>query len=298
VGDAQFKSQMNSEKSNLNLTGNLEYDLIQLAGFSSSMSDSLNKGTNIGTYKSPIRAALFSMAVPGAGEFYSKQYVKGALFLATEIGLWIAYAAYTNLGDNKNDEFQQYADKYFSVVRYVNWIAKRAGDLNINVADTTGVIIGGSIGNLLYVSNPWDYVDWNKLNKLEDKVAKAGYNGFTHHLPKRPEQQYYELIGKYCQYIGGWADNENAVASDVVQQKVSKMFNDYSIMRGKANDYYYIASTAASILVANHILSALDAAWSAARHNWKLKLSAHLKPTERTFGFVEFVPTASVKLEF
>jgi hypothetical protein len=69
-------------------------------------------------------------------------------------------------------------------------------------------------------------------------------------------------------------------------------------MRGKANDFYNIASTTASLLVVNHILSALDAAWSASQFNNRLKLEAHLIPTPRAYGFVEFVPTARLQIRF
>ena len=69
-------------------------------------------------------------------------------------------------------------------------------------------------------------------------------------------------------------------------------------MRGKANDYYNIATTGSVLLVVNHFLSALDAAWSAAQFNNQVKLEAHLQPVVRSVDFVEFVPTARLTIRF
>ena len=60
----------------------------------------------------------------------------------------------------------------------------------------------------------------------------------------------------------------------------------YSKERGKANDFYNVASTAVIVIVSNHILSALDAAWSAASFNKDLNISSEIKKVD--FGFRTF----------
>ena len=42
--------------------------------------------------KSPFIGAGLSAIIPGAGQFYAKNYLKTAIFLAVEAGLWINYA--------------------------------------------------------------------------------------------------------------------------------------------------------------------------------------------------------------
>ncbi|MBI3585746.1 MAG: hypothetical protein HY088_01290 [Ignavibacteriales bacterium] len=273
------------------LTGNLRADL--MAGFEWGSLDSL-KGT-LSQYdeqkKSPLLAGLFSAAIPGTGELYTQNYWRAGGFLAAEVALWIVYAAYTSKGNNQTDFFQNYADEHWSVVLYAQWIEKYGGQLNPDAGGFSGLVTGSGS------QPPWERVDWAKLNAAEDQIAKKSGNGFTHRLPRRPEQQYYELIGKYPQFAGGW-DDGNITPSDIITSNVSPRFLEYSAMRGKANDFFNIASTSASVLVANHILSALDAAWSATQFNQQLKLEAHLKPTLRPYGFVEFVPTATATLTF
>ena len=44
--------------------------------------------------RSPILAGAFSLVLPGAGQIYNEQYVVGSLWLAGEIGLYLAAFAY------------------------------------------------------------------------------------------------------------------------------------------------------------------------------------------------------------
>jgi hypothetical protein len=242
--------------------------------------------------KSPLLAGLFSVVLPGAGEFYTENYWRAGGFLVAEASLWVVYAVYSKKGDNQTALFQNYADVRWSVVRYAEWIEENATKLNPDATSITGLVIGPPD------LPPWQRVDWDKLNASEDLIAQMVGNGFTHRLPHRPEQQYYELIGKYPQFASGWDDAGSITPEDIVASNVSQRFLDYSKMRGKANDFFNVASTMASLVVANHVLSALDAAWAAWQHNNNLKLEAHVVPTNRGAGFVEFVPTGTLTLNF
>jgi len=65
-------------------------------------------------------------------------------------------------------------------------------------------------------------------------------------------------------------------------------FKYYSVERGKANDYYSTAKTFVTIAVVNHIVSAIDAAWSAASYNKKIHLqgSVHSYPVGGSMAVV------------
>ena len=294
VAFAQWKEvRVSKVTERIQLSGNARLDLLASMQASASV-DSLRQGTSDleAQKKSPVLAGLFSAAVPGAGEIYTKSYWRAAGFLAAEAGMWVVYAAYTKKGNNQTGLFQNYADDHWSVVRYAEWMEQNATRLNPDASGVTGLVVGPP------GLPPWDRVDWPKLNESEDVIARKSGNGFTHRLPRRPEQQYYELIGKYPQFAAGWDDAGYVTPDDIVKSNVSPRFLDYSAMRGKANDFYNIASTTASLLVVNHILSALDAAWSASQFNNRVKLEAHLTPTPRAYGFVEFVPTARLQIRF
>jgi hypothetical protein len=264
--------------------------------------------------ESPLLAGALSMAIPGAGQYYTKSNWSAGGFILAEAGLWVFYAAYYSKGNKQTDFFQNFADDHWSVVRYAEWIQGNATKLNPNpdVARFADFLIPGTENrppwervdwskiNIPGTENrpPWERVDWGKINAVENAIAQISGNGFTHQLPHRPEQQYFELIGKYPQFAAGWDDAGVMTKERILNSDVSARFLEYSKMRGKANDFYNIATTGSVLIVLNHLLSALEAAWSAAQFNNQLKLEAHLQPTVRSIDFVEFVPTARVTITF
>ncbi|HXG37840.1 MAG TPA: hypothetical protein VNL36_03615 [Bacteroidota bacterium] len=275
-------------RSEIVLSGNLTIDLSEQAKQSLLAGDTVVVALE---RKSGLQAAAFSILLPGAGEYYVGDYWKAGGFLAAEVGLWLVYTVYTSKGNDQTSLFEEYADKNWSVVKYAQWIEQYGPQLNPEAQGLSGLVTSND-PNL----PPWDRVDWVRLNRAEMEIGKKTGTFFSHQLPRRPEQQYYELIGKYGQYNPGWAD-ANVDASNF-HSALTKMFLDYSQMRGEANNFYNIAGTAAKLVVLNHVLSALDAAWSAAMHNRSLTVKAHVQPVQRPFGIVEFVPTARVSLEF
>jgi len=289
-GQERVAARANSSHEIL-LTGNARLDL--LAGIGGMGIKDTVPVNDVGGKKSALLAGVMSLAVPGTGEFYTKSYWRAGGFVLAEAGLWVFYAVYSSKGDQQTTLFQNFADDHWSVVRYAQWIQDNAPKLNPDVTSFTGYMIPGT-ENL----RPWERVYWNKLNDVESWIAQMSGNGFTHLLPHRPEQQYYELIGKYPQFAAGWDDAGAMTPERILKSEVSQQFLDYAAMRGKANDYYNIATTGSVLLVVNHLLSAIDAAWSAAQFNNQVKLEAHLQPVVRSADFVEFVPTARLTIHF
>jgi hypothetical protein len=272
------------------LSGNLHIDLQSIVN----NTGSADTVTEASPKKSGLRAAAMSFVLPGAGEYYVGDIWKAGSFFTAEVGLWVVYAVYTAKGNDRTVFFEEYADKFWSVVQYADWIERNGSTLN---PDADQQKLRGLYDRSKINVPPWERVYWDRLNAAEAEIGKRTGTYFSHQLPRRPEQQYYELIGKYGQYNPGWEDGQNLDVSNF-HSALTKMFLDYSRMRGEANDFYNIAGTAAKLLVLNHVLSALDAAWSAAMHNKSLKVEAHVLPVQRLFGIVEFVPTAQVSLRF
>lgn len=275
-------------------TGNARADLISnLESLAVMDSSVLRVSENHAGRKSSVLAGGMSLLIPGAGEFYTKSYWRAGGFLLAEAGLWVFYASYYSKGNTQTDLFQNFADDHWSVVRYAQWIQDNVTKLNPDVSAFAGYLIPGTENR-----PPWERVDWAKINAVENAIAQRPGNGFTHQLPHRPEQQYFELIGKYPQFAAGWDDAGVMTPERILSSDVSARFLDYSKMRGKANDFYNIATTGSVLLVINHLLSAIDAAWSASQFNHRLTVEAHLQPTVRSYDFVEFVPTARVTIAF
>ena len=134
---------------------------------------------------------------------------------------------------------------------------------------------------------PWEQVNWNDLNNCEELISI-----FSHRLPPYGEQQYYELIGKYKQFSSGW-DEFTGDVYDAVPQ----IMQDYSIMRGKANDAYNVAAKAVVGIYINHLLSAIDAVWSAVSYNKDITMNVRVQNLQLT-DRIELVPTLNFQYSF
>ncbi|MBU1318586.1 MAG: hypothetical protein KKH67_05240 [candidate division Zixibacteria bacterium] len=172
-------------------------------------------------HRSVGKAFLYSIAVPGLGEYYSGSKLKAGIFFAFDMLSWTQYLTKHSSGTKKEDEFEDYADNHWSPTEYTIWLI-----------DTLG------------------------------KESDADVAGFTHHLPDQKTQQYYEMIGKWEQFKHGWDDYDPV--RDTSFNRVS-----YLSMREDANSKLESARTWAMVSLANHVLSAFDAALSAKRFNKK-----------------------------
>lgn len=273
------------------LTGNPYVDLLGLERMRvTPMQDSLEKNLGEPARKSVWLASGLSIVLPGAGQFYAKSYWKSALFLAIEATAWTLAAVYDGKGDEKTDFFEGLADQNWSVVRYGQYTEQH--------------LTGGRTFNWL-VSNdaalpPWDRVDWGELNNMERAFsAQPGGGFYSHTLPRRPEQQYYELIGKYTQYNQGWNDADPTLPPDysVLNANLTPTFLHYSQLRGEANDYYSVAKTFVTVAIVNHVISAIDAALTASSYNRNLHAEALIRTFPAPGGFTQ-VPALKLHYNF
>ncbi len=186
-------------------------------------------------YKSPKKAFLYSLLIPGWGQKYAgSSFWKPLLFFGAEVGSWVGYFSYHNDGEKLTDEYEGFADEH--------WIE---GDRNATSDDG---------------ENYWDWVRHPDYNVTPRE-----------HLPETRNQQYYEMIGKYDEFAGGWDDFwEINPGYDYENELVIKMTPNriyYNDLRGKANDKLDIANKFIIVSMANHLIAAFDAALAANRFN-------------------------------
>lgn len=262
---------------NVILTGNLYSDSkIAMTKYAQDMvilkSETVEK-------KSPIKAGLFSLAVPGAGQFYNGNIWLSAVFIVAEAALITTAVIYNNKGNNQTDYFQNYADQHWSVKVYAQWTLNNLPNLNPSLKSSDYHVFDNN-GNLV----------WSELNRMEMDIG----DGYSHILPPHGEQQYYEEIGKYSQFSHGWDD---ANQGDTDFHILSSRYLYYSDQRGEANDLYRVSTRAVSLLYINHIISALEAAWGAARFNNNLSVNMRLRALNLA-NRTEYVPTMNVSYSF
>ncbi|MDI6766531.1 MAG: hypothetical protein QME52_06885 [Bacteroidota bacterium] len=267
------------ERASLHLTGITSVDFLGSPKFSSSIINNMTVDFNESkkNKKSPWIACLLSTAVPGAGEFYSESYVKAGIFFGIDVGSLITAIIYNKKGNRQTDIFENYAHEHYSPIRYAQWVL--ANFPNPNNYDIWNGIPDPNAGP------PYSSLNWDKLNRLEEEIGRST-EGFTHRLPYFPEQQYYELIGKYKQFSKGW---DSQIGDDSDYRLGNKQFYEYGEMFNEADKYYTIAGAFVSVMIANHIISALDAAWSAARYNKALHAEVSLKAQATPGGYTPLV---------
>ncbi len=121
---------------------------------------------------------------------------------------------------------------------------------------------------------------------------------YSHTLPPYGEQQYFELIGKYPQFNQGWDDANLSLPADyfVIKANLTPRYLYYSEERGLANDYYRSATTFVTVAIVNHVVSAIDAAWSTSSYNRAVaEGTVHAVPGPEG---ITYVPAIGVRWEF
>jgi hypothetical protein len=216
-------------------------------------------GTVSSKAKNPKLAFIMSAAVPGGGQVYAKSYVKAAAFVGIEVAAWAMYLNFNKEGQRIEDRYHAYAAEHWSEDEYWKWIAHHAG-------------------------LPYDGTD-NTREALRDWESSQ----FSHGLHRDQDQQYYEMIGKYHQFSWGWDDfrenNDISMSDYEITQRYNEdksTINDnrlkYETKRNDMNAAYKKATTATTLVFLNHILSAVDAAWTTAKYNKRVEVGLRVEP--------------------
>jgi hypothetical protein len=187
--------------------------------------------------KSAAKAFAASLILPGLGQLYTGSKLKAAVFFGIEVLGWAGYINYRNQGSDKTGTYEAYADQH--------WIEQSY---------------------------------WDSLQSVRGIDKWQDGDEFPHHLPYKvvgtdtvadKNHEYYENIGKYDQFIWGWDDltQVGTGASQPEGNYTSSNRQTYVLMREDANKQYDRAKTVGIILIANHLVAAFDAAFSAKRYN-------------------------------
>jgi len=204
--------------------------------------------------KSPTRAMLLSLAVPGAGQFYYGSRIKPFVFLGAEIAAWALHIKWHSDGVDIQDQFEAYNREHWSRSAYEDQYLMYAYGVN------------------------------------DDDLASA--TEVSHHLPDVRTQQYYEMTGKYDQFSWGWDDAElNGLTLDdfgpdspelAVTGPSTTPYSErrelYEEMRDDSNTKYDHARKMIVVSIVNRLISGVEAYISTRKHN------EALGPSDDAFG--------------
>jgi len=252
---------------------------------------SVNFAKNLENYRSPRRAMIMSLLVPGLGQAYVKKYVKTAIFGLAEaaiIGVGINYGL---KGRDAKEKAHAFADQHYSVNRFWSYynhldefLRAEARD-SATIADIKQSIIWDSTefadnanekNNSFYEgleSNP--YVQgWTDCEPVLDTTLNT--NKFTlDSVGYRYQYVAYKELGQGDSTWLFYQIRKNGSVIDTLNDKLytygfSEYQKQYIDKMRVSNNYYRISSGVLFLLIANHVISAVDAMISARAHNDRL----------------------------
>lgn len=248
-----------------------------------------------GQYKSPRKALFLSLVIPGSGQLYvggSKfTYARGVIYLALEAGLWAGwYYNSVYKYDKQVDKYKKFADKHYSIGRYENAMYDLYNSLNDASEESRFVE--------RYMSSRESFCEalygnagvrgcytGKQLPYAEESAHKRFFGDKPQSLEKEREDGFYESSEVYqiisgSTYVLGWDDVDSVALvgsldledpnSATVSLGKSDNRSKYRDMRSRANELADMQAWFIGGLILNHLVSAIDAAFTANSHNKSL----------------------------
>lgn len=176
-------------------------------------------------YKSRTRAALYSLVLPGAGQYYIGDGSRARLFFGIETGMWLSYYGFRKYGAFKNEAAR-------------GWAVLKAGAYPTNKDDRY----------------------WIKMTYYDNRDRNEGYEELGYNqMAAVVEGDDALLFPETPEYYWNWENKAD-------RQK-------YRNLRNQSKTAYSRADLAIGILIANHVISAVEAFWAASKYNRRLEFS-------------------------
>jgi hypothetical protein len=231
--------------------------------------NSINFARNLKEYRSPKIAMLLSFLLPGAGEIYAKNGVRATAFGIVEAGIIAAGAAYSVKGKNQIDEAHGFADQHYSADRFKTYYQNLAK----NFPDIVDTIFKSYYYDVEPTSFSKKTKDYNDLigdqvgpfvQGWDDVTPKFGTNfelsDTTYHRLSNDTSSTYD--SSYLVFEGN--------DSSKIAYGFSKNQDIYNSKISKGNKSYKISKSIFTLLLINHVVSAIDAGICAKAYNDKL----------------------------
>ena len=250
----------------------------------------LKKSDSIAT-DYPGKPLLMSLLVPGLGQLSNKEPLwKPSLFFGTEV-LSVAGFIYANKkAEDIRVDYQNFANQNWSLQNWYNFTQligveklSHNGKAITNsmfdaMKDYTGthhitIHLKGAVKNALNT----EFLSSDSLGLL---AVYLGVSEYSDLIGTVNDRHFYENIGKYDQFVGGWSDartdwyyEEKDVGDsiEIIIKTPKKQL--YLEQRYDSNQWLSIAKFSVSAMMLNHVFSGLEAVWSKRKKSNKIKKS-------------------------
>ena len=224
---------------------------------------------NSPNFKYPGKAMLYSLIVPGGGQLYVHQPIKTVVFLGLEVIAILALRNYNQQGLDQDQAFKDSADVHWDFRRWIDRSSLFAGP-GWEQLPTVGTQGTHSLDYFVVMSEGGRPELFGKTS--DERFLQLYFDpDTTGRVFVKMNDEYYENIGKYNQFLSGWDDADPALPnidetpSGPVARTVQR--DAHLSLRAEANRLKSTAGYLASAIMFNHVLSAVDAIFATAKWN-------------------------------
>lgn len=252
-----------------------------------------------GRYKSPRKAMFMSMVIPGSGQLYvggsTFTNVRGVAYLALEAALWGGWYYYSVYKyDKQVNKYKKFAKNHFSIGRfesqmrdiYLNQLSDETEESRFETRymssreDFCKAIYGDAKASGCYTKGKLFTNDKAHTDRFSVTNPTSLGKEISSQKNFYDMSQVYQLISEKT-YVLGWDDVDSVALGQnllleednpesIVPLGTSKNLSKYRSMRNKANDYADLQIWFFGGIILNHLVSAVDAAFTANAHNKEL----------------------------
>lgn len=218
-------------------------------------------------YRSPRRAMLYSLAVPGWGQAYTKKTWKSVLFGALEVGFIVGAIKFKKDGEDKVEDAHRLADNYFEIdsltTRYdrtrSSYYNKFSGHEQLGSVAKADSNLMAIISNSTYSTMDAYVTEMGNHDSFYDRDFGVGSNTATLGWVDNP----------YSAGIVTTVSDENPQVTSV-DLGTSLLQYQYNDMLRTADEYASYKQAFIVGIFTNHVASAIDAFITARRYNRRL----------------------------
>jgi len=220
----------------------------------------------------PGKPLIMSLVLPGAGQYYNKSPMwKTASFLGVELGSVVAWDYFTKKAKTLRNEYWGFADSNWDLYTWYNFAVYGPSDK----PDHNGRLhtendframrnYEGTHHLLLHLSGDLaaqygEFITSDSLGMISGHLNSGLVNVVR-------DRHFYENIGKYDQFVGGWSDAntdwywEEKQLEDSTEIVIKTPFKaDYIDQRFESNKMLNMAKFSITTLLFNHVISGLEA---------------------------------------
>ncbi len=220
----------------------------------------------------PGKPLIMSLILPGTGQYYSKAPIwKSLSFMGVELTSLFLWSSFNSRAEKLKEDYQEYADLHWTLNNWINnrfnptlvqhksmsWtnfsaLNRLTGTHHLNISLT------GDLANELNLIN----VSSDSLEIHPDWVESGD-------IQVTRDRHFYENIGKYDQFLGGWSDASNdwyweekdvGDSTEIIIKTPLKA--DYIEQRYLSNQMLNMAKYSITVIMFNHVFSGIESVWS------------------------------------